>query len=53
MVEAIMAVMQAFLNFLGIMANPQASKKVEDVLPEKSASEQALEQLQAEKQGKP
>lgn len=45
MLDAIIAIGQAVLNFLGIISNPQA-KRVEDVLPEKSASEQALEDLQ-------
>lgn len=47
MLQAIMAVLQALLNFMGVIVEPQTSKKVEEILPEKSASEQALEQLQA------
>lgn len=50
MVEGILAVLSGLLGFLGIaLKQSQApAPRVGEVLPEKSASEQALEQLQAQ-----
>lgn len=44
MLEAIVAILKGLAEFLGVLSNPQA-KKVEDILPEKSESEKALENL--------
>lgn len=48
MLDAIIQVLTGVLKFLGIVSGGPASKKVEEILPEKSESEKALEELQAE-----
>lgn len=48
MLEVILTLLKDLVEFIGLLQNPQA-KKVEDILPEKSASEQALEKLEQKK----
>lgn len=45
MVDAIVQILMGIARFLGVISGGPASKKVEDILPEKSESEKALEEL--------